>query len=115
VPKTPFSYYSGVAAQNIGGQTIHSALRIHSYGSTYQTLAFSDSTFYQKLKKITTLIIDEISMASSKLFNYISQIFSYIHHNAFPFRGINVIVLHNYHQLRILQYSLGFFQKRKFF
>ena len=53
---------TGVAAQNIGGQTIHSSLRIHSHGTSYQTLAFSDVSFYQKLKSIKTLIIDEISM-----------------------------------------------------
>jgi DNA replication protein DnaC len=90
---------TGVAAQNIGGHTIHSLLRIHSYGSSYQTLAFSDSQFYQYLKSIKTLIIDEISMVSSTLFNYISQMFSYIHHNVQPFGGINVIVLGDLAQL----------------
>src|SRR5271154_1569708 len=90
---------TGVAAQNIGGQTIHSSLRIHSYGHSYQTLAFSDLTFYQQLKSITTLIIDEGSMVSSKLFNYISQMFSYIHQNTQPFGGINVIVFGDLAQL----------------
>jgi hypothetical protein len=90
---------TGIAAQNIGGQTIHSALRLHSHGSSYQTLAFSDIALYQKLKKINTLIIDEISMASSTLFDYISQLFSHIHHNTQPFGGINVIVLGDLAQL----------------
>ncbi|RIA97549.1 hypothetical protein C1645_813969 [Glomus cerebriforme] len=42
---------TGVAAQNMGGYTIHSLLRIHSYGSSYQTLAFSDPQFYQQLRQ----------------------------------------------------------------
>jgi hypothetical protein len=43
---------TGVAAQNIGGHTIHSLLRIHAQGSSYQTLAFSDIELYQRLKNI---------------------------------------------------------------
>jgi ATP-dependent DNA helicase PIF1 len=90
---------TGVAAQNIGGHTIHSLLRIHSQGSSYQTLAFSNIELYQKLKNISTIIIDEISMVSSTLFTYISELFAYIHHNAYPFGGINVIVLGDLAQL----------------
>jgi len=90
---------TGVAAQNIGGHTIHSLLRIHSQGSTYQTLAFSDASLHQKLKSINTIIIDEISIVSSPLFTYISQLFSFIHHNTYLFGGVNVIVLGDLAQL----------------
>nr|CAG8647514.1 8694_t:CDS:2 [Entrophospora candida] len=40
---------TGVAAVNIQGQTIHSALRIWSHGGRYQTLAFADQEFNQEL------------------------------------------------------------------
>jgi ATP-dependent exoDNAse (exonuclease V) alpha subunit len=90
---------TGVAAQNIGGHTIHSSLRIRSCGSSYQTLVFTDQLLNQDLKNINTLIIEEVSMVSSKLFPYISQIFSYIHHNPEPFGGINVIVIGDLAQL----------------
>jgi ATP-dependent exoDNAse (exonuclease V) alpha subunit len=56
-------------------------------------------SFYQELKSIDVLIIEEISMVSSTLFTYISQMFSYIHHNNHPFGGISVIVLGDLAQL----------------
>ena len=62
----------GVAAQNIGGHTIHSSLRIHSNGTLYQTLAFTDPSLYQELKNTNTIIIDEISIISHNLFTYIT-------------------------------------------
>ncbi|CAJ0835269.1 1697_t:CDS:2 [Entrophospora sp. SA101] len=40
---------TGVAAVNIQGQTIHSALRIWSHGGRHQTLAFADQEFNQEL------------------------------------------------------------------
>lgn len=52
---------TGVAAQNIGGTTIHSALRLIQSGSGYQSLAFHDLAFKKKLQAIQILIIDEIS------------------------------------------------------
>ncbi|RHZ77177.1 hypothetical protein Glove_184g28 [Diversispora epigaea] len=43
--------------------------------SSYQTLAFNNYEFNQKLKMIKVPIIDEISMVSENLLTYISQIF----------------------------------------
>ena len=60
---------TGVAAQNIGGQTIHSALRIHETLCGFQSLAFHDHEFFEILKAIDTLIFDEISMISTPLFS----------------------------------------------
>ena len=65
---------TGVAAQNIGGSTIHSALRLMQSGSGYQSLAFYDLEFKKKLQAIQAiqiLIIDEISMVSVKIFHFI--------------------------------------------
>ncbi|GES90273.1 Pif1-like helicase domain-containing protein [Rhizophagus clarus] len=66
---------TGVAAQNIGGFTIHSALKIHATKG------------------------DEISMVSSELFDYLSNMFSKLHSNSLPFGGISVIVLGDLFQL----------------
>ena len=90
---------TGVAAQNIGGQTIHSVLRIHSAGERYQTLAFFDPEFKNELKGIDTIFIDEISMVLASLLSFISDLFSSIHNNAEPFGGINVIVVGDLAQL----------------
>ena len=84
---------TGVAAQNIGGQTIHSALRIHETLCGFQSLAFHDHEFFEILKAIDTLIFDEISMASAQLFSFISDMFSIIQQQTIAFGGLNIIVV----------------------
>src|SRR5205814_7086710 len=49
---------TGVAAQNIGGETIHYALRIHETLGGFQSLAFHDHEFFKTLQAIDTLIFD---------------------------------------------------------
>ena len=56
---------TGVAAQSIGGLTIHSALRITQSEAGFQSLALYDQDFRKQLLKIKVLIIDEISMVSA--------------------------------------------------
>ena len=90
---------TGVAAQNIGGQTIHSALRLTQSGSGYQSLAFYDLEFKKKLQSIQILIIEEISMVSATLFNFISNLFARIHNSDIAFGGICVIAVGDLAQL----------------
>ncbi|GBB97346.1 hypothetical protein RclHR1_29720001 [Rhizophagus clarus] len=90
---------TSVAAQNIGSFTIHSALKIHATKGGFQTLAFNDKILKENLKKLKILIIDEISIVSSELFDYLSNMFSKLHSNSLPFGGISVIVLGNLFQL----------------
>ena len=90
---------TGVAAQNIGGFTIHSALRITQSESGFQTLAYHDLEFRNELLKIQTLIIDEISMVSASLFTFIANMFGRIHENDMAFGGINVIAVGDLAQL----------------
>ncbi|CAG8646907.1 3720_t:CDS:1, partial [Paraglomus occultum] len=73
---------TGVAAQNVGGKTIHSELKITSSNNTssgYKTLIFSEKSTQTKLKEIDTIIIEEISMVSSTLFTFLSEIFARLH------------------------------------
>jgi PIF1-like helicase len=51
------------------------------------------------LKTIDTIIIDEISMVSAELFDFVSGIFASLHSNAITFGGINVIVVGDLAQL----------------
>jgi ATP-dependent DNA helicase PIF1 len=90
---------TGVAATNIGGETIHSALRIHETLGGFQTLAFYDYDFLKFLETIDTLIIDEISMVSNALFSFISDMFSIIQQQTIAFGGLNVIVVGDLAQL----------------
>jgi hypothetical protein len=90
---------TGVAATNIGGETIHSALRVHEAFGGFQSLAFHDHDFFKFLKTIDTLIIDEISMTSKELFSFISDMFSIIQQQTIAFGGLNVIVVGDLAQL----------------
>ncbi|RHZ83456.1 hypothetical protein Glove_92g63 [Diversispora epigaea] len=88
-----------VAAQNIGGQTIHSELRITGNSYNFQSLAIYDQTLYQKLLQIKYIIFEEISMVSGYLFSFISKLFSKIHKNSSEFEGIPVLVVGDLAQL----------------
>ena len=90
---------TGVAAQNIGGQTIHSALKLHATEGGFQTLIFNDQTFKDNLKKVKILIIDEVSMVSATLFTFLSSTFSKLHANSQSFGGICIIVIGDLAQL----------------
>ncbi len=90
---------TGVAAQNIRGTTIHSTLRIISTQTGFYTLAFYDNEFKNQLKKIKIIIIDEVSMVSSQLLEFISNMFATIHNNNLAFGGINVVLIGDLAQL----------------
>ncbi|CAG8621554.1 10893_t:CDS:1, partial [Paraglomus occultum] len=98
---------TGVAAQNVDGMTIHSALKISSTTtnsrSSYQTLIFNDASLLNEMRRIETIIIDEVSMVSSSLFTFISDTFARIHNNHKPFGGINVLVAGDLCQLPPVQ------------
>src|SRR6266542_3917678 len=90
---------TGVAAQNIGGTTIHSELRIISTQGGFRTRAYADNELRSFLLKVDTIIIDEVSMVSAELLDFISNLFANLHNNALAFGGINVIVVGNLAQL----------------
>lgn len=90
---------TGVAAQSIGGLTIHSALRITQSEAGFQSLALYDQDFRKQLLKIKVLIIDEISMVSASLFTFLANMFAQIHNISICFGGISVIVVGDLAQL----------------
>ncbi|CAG8682260.1 10346_t:CDS:1, partial [Dentiscutata heterogama] len=90
---------TGIAAQNIGGSTIHSALRIIRNEFGFRTLTFRDPNHMNSLSQINTIIIDEISMVSGQLLTFISELFESLHKNNYPFGGINVILVGDLAQL----------------
>ena len=95
---------TGIAAVNIGGQTIHSGLSITTYGAGNKSTSFITSMHRsdqktQELKKVEVLLIDEISMVSSELLSFISVQFSRLHNNGRPFGGVIVIAFGDLLQL----------------
>lgn len=90
---------TGVAAQNIGGKTIHSSLKIRYWEGRYESLIFSNQTYVTDLQKIEALIIEEISMVDSDLFTFLSDIFSRVNHNNFIFGNVPTLVVGDLAQL----------------
>ena len=67
---------TGIAAVNIAGSTIHSALKIplHDFGKNVSRLSDSNrSALRQLLSDISLSIIDEVSMVSNVFLSYIHQ------------------------------------------
>ncbi|CAG8725741.1 9760_t:CDS:2, partial [Rhizophagus irregularis] len=58
-----------------------------------------DNELKTRLKKIDTIIIEEVSMVSAELLDFISNVFANLHNNAIAFGGINVIVVGDLAQL----------------
>jgi ATP-dependent DNA helicase PIF1 len=91
---------TGIAANNITGNTIHSALSTFSDGTVYRSSIFSgDTGRANELRTIKVLIIDEVSMVDAQLFTFISTIFSRLHQNSKPFGNIHVILFGDLMQL----------------
>ena len=91
---------TGVAAVNIGGTTIHSALGI--FGLIYAPLSDRlKASLRNKLGEVTAVIIDEISMVSSTLLKDVHlrlcEIFGVS--TNIPFAGKTVIAVGDFYQL----------------
>jgi DNA replication protein DnaC len=92
---------TGIAAINISGQTIHSALLIspRPINSNYQSLIFNFENRLLELRKLNVLIIDEISMVDGELFDFISQLFRRIRQRPEPFGNLHLICFGDLMQL----------------
>ncbi|RHZ89991.1 hypothetical protein Glove_9g20 [Diversispora epigaea] len=90
---------TSVAAHNIGRKTLHSLLKIRFRDGRYETLIHLNEEDETNLKKIETIMIEEISMVDGDLFTFISNIFAKIHNNNILFGGIPTLVIGDLAQL----------------
>ena len=95
---------TGIAAVNIGGQTVHSALamttsHLGTKSTSYMSSIFQSDEMQTEMKKHSVLLIDEISMVSAKLLSFISRMFGRLHNNGRPFGNVCVIVFGDLLQL----------------
>jgi ATP-dependent DNA helicase PIF1 len=89
---------TGVAALNIGGNTINSAFRI-GFDTIPEITKSKDPRFGKLLKNLELLIIDEISMVRAPMLDAISQSLQ-IHRNSLePFGGVSVLACGDLFQL----------------
>ncbi|MBI4096172.1 MAG: AAA family ATPase [Candidatus Levybacteria bacterium] len=90
---------TGVAALNVGGQTIHSLFRIPPSFIAKNSLMAPDSKTTMLLRNIDAIVIDEISMVRADLMDAIDHRLRQAHSNNFPFGGIQIIMFGDLYQL----------------
>lgn len=88
---------TGIAALNIEGVTLHSAFGWNNLKEDADILLSSNKI--SLLKRLDTLIIDEISMVRVDIFNQIDKILKTANNSSEPFGGKQVILLGDLFQL----------------
>ena len=94
---------TGSAAFLIGGTTIHSFLGIGLGNKSARELAwfvkYKKPYIYNRLKKLDVLLIDEISMMDSDLFDLISDFLKIVRESPKPFGGLQLVLCGDLFQL----------------
>ncbi|XP_051734295.1 uncharacterized protein LOC127504021 [Ctenopharyngodon idella] len=100
VPTVLLSAFTGTAAFNISGKTLHSILKLpRNLKPPYQGLGNALDELRARLRDVEILIIDEVSMISKDLFAYINWRFQQIKGSKKPFGGISVLAVGDFYQL----------------
>ena len=89
---------TGVAALNIGGNTINSAFRI-GFDIIPEITKSKDPRFGKLLKNLELLIIDEISMVRAPMLDAVSQSLQIHRNSAKPFGGVSILACGDLFQL----------------
>jgi ATP-dependent DNA helicase PIF1 len=101
---------TGCAAVLINGQTIHSFLFMginRNIDDIYNKIEKYKS-YYNKIRKLRVLIIDEISMMDNELFEIISKLLIRIKNIDKPFGGIQMILVGDFYQLPPINHNYCF-------
>ncbi|XP_077367827.1 uncharacterized protein LOC144011878 [Festucalex cinctus] len=99
-PAVLLAAFTGTAAYNISGKTLHSLLKLpKNLKPPYQALGNTLDALRAALCNTEILIIDEISMVSKELFAYVHWRFQQIKGNKKPFGGISVLAVGDFYQL----------------
>ena len=89
---------TGIAALNVQGQTLHSLFKLPPQLQRKGTLA-PNSRLSTLLKRIDTLVIDEISMVRADLLDAVDERLRQACKNDLPFGGVQVIMFGDVYQL----------------
>ena len=94
--------YTGLAAYNINGLTLHNAFFIEPNKKLkYKPLSDEKrNTLKTKYKYLTTVIVDEVSMVGSDMLSYVYLRLQEIKGNREPFGGVHVLLVGDLFQLR---------------
>jgi ATP-dependent DNA helicase PIF1 len=96
--KTAVVAPTGVAALNVGGQTIHSFLRL-PVGLIGNSRLYQDRELRRLLQALDVLIVDEISMVSADLMDGIDRALREARGRPDPFGGVRVVLFGDPFQL----------------
>lgn len=91
--------YTGIAAINIGGQTLHKTTGIGlGNGTVDDIMAKLGRQGRLNLTNAKLMIIDEISMLSGQLFDKLEEIARRVRKNDLPFGGIQLLLCGDFYQ-----------------
>jgi len=88
---------TGIAANNVGGQTIHSFFKLSIGVQTSETL--DNERWAPLYEKVDLMIIDEISMVRKDVFEYMDKIMRKYKDSDKPFGGVKLILFGDLYQL----------------
>jgi ATP-dependent exoDNAse (exonuclease V) alpha subunit len=89
---------TGVAALNVGGQTIHSLFRL-PVGLIGPTRLRQDDATLRVLNALDVLVVDEVSMVSADLLDAVDRSLRQARGNPAPFGGVQVVLFGDPFQL----------------
>ncbi len=92
---------TGIAANNVGGRTLHSQFLInpHNFDAEESANKVSAGKRGQALRFTKLLIIDEISMVSDRLLECVNRICQLVRDSERPFGGLQVAIFGDFLQL----------------
>lgn len=93
------SSYTGVAAKNIKGMTLHTLLSLNQLSKENCNTSTTEAELFEMWCGVEYLFIDEVSMIGSELLTKISAALSVAKANPAPFGGISVIYAGDFCQL----------------
>lgn len=101
---------TGTAARHIHGQTIHSLLHIpvDKYLYYAAVTASTLNSLRQKFVGVHTIVLDEVSMVSDRMFTFISRRLAELAGNNEPFGNFSVILFGDFFQLKPVCGSFAF-------
>lgn len=99
-PKLVITASTGVAALNVGGNTVHSVFLPNLYHDVKYIIGLLTKTKkLEFLQQLEMLAIDEISMLDGRILTQIDEILQRVKGNNKPFGGVQVIVIGDFLQL----------------
>ncbi len=90
--------FTGVAALNVGGQTINSLFKIPPGFVHFDQLTLSQKTA-TLLRHIDTVVIDEVSMVRADMMDAIDVLLRKARGNDIPFGGVQIVMFGDLYQL----------------